>query len=354
MDRKKNQKFNQKAKKPNRSPQTAHNKVPDKFELLYKNYSSNKTREKLKRQKILEEKEKHEMAECSFNPKINSNPTFKKKINSKNLKKNGNNSERTKEKTKKFATELRSENFYNRQTKWLEEKNKKIDHKKVEEAFKNVEGCIFEPQINKQITNNYKTESLKLVEDPFSYLNFIERLKKGREENEKKKSLQLRNHEVKTSRSPPMSSRFKQKYNNYDYTKHELSENCFVFKSSSNPKNNMIKNKSNENLNKSNNATNTNTYQTLKNKGEKYVGNKKSLPFSKMKFTNISNDELYALIYMTEKEKLEKQVIDYTEENMDNAFGGKKQIMFKQALENLHNILINMDFNDKDDDEDDV
>ena len=353
MDNKKKQKPNQKFIKRNRSPQTTNNKVPDKYELLYKNYSTNKIRKELKRQKIIEEKEKNEMAECSFNPKINGSPNFKKKSNVKNLKQNNinNNKVRNKEKHQKLVSKQQNKNFYYRQTKWLEEKNKKIDHKKIEEAFKNIEGCVFEPEINKQITNNFKTESLKLVEDPFSYMNFIKRLKKGREENQKKKSIELRNHEIKTAKSPPVRNKFKQKYNNYDYTKHELSENCFLIKSSSKTKHSLSKNKSNENLKKSNNET-TNTFHTQRNFGEKFVGNKKSLPFSKMKITNITNDELYALVYMNEKEKFEKNVIDYTEENMYNVFEGKKQVTFKQALENLHNILINIDFNDKDDDED--
>ena len=349
MDRKKKQKYNQKVIKRNRSPQIVNNKIPDKFELLYQNYGTNKTRVELKRQKILEEKEKNEMAECSFNPKINSSSSFKKKIYNKNLKQNGNNENGKKEKCQKL--EQRCENFYYRQTKWLEEKNKKIDNKKVEEAFKNVEGCVFEPEINKQTANNYKTESLKLVEDPFSYLNFIERLKKGREENQRKKSTQLRNQKIKTTRSPPVNFRLKKKYNNYDYTKHELSENCFMIQSSSKPKYNLVKNRSNENFNRSNNATNSSHNHT--SRGEKNAGNKKSIPFSKMKITNLSNDELYNMIYMSEKDKFEKEAKDYTEENANIVFGGKKQITFKQALENLHNILINMDFNDKDDDDND-
>ena len=70
---KKHQKFNQKAKKPNRSPQTAHNKVPDKFELLYKNNTSKNTQNIKKNYKT---KTRHNKTQKKPKKKINKKKYF--------------------------------------------------------------------------------------------------------------------------------------------------------------------------------------------------------------------------------------------------------------------------------------
>lgn len=84
------------------------------------------------------------------------------------------------------------------------------------------------------------------------------------------------------------------------------------------------------------------------------IKTKKSIPISKLKITNISNEELYSLIYNNEKEKIEKNLNDYTEENVEKLFGDKKQINFRQAMDGLHNALINLDLSDESDDEGEV
>ena len=48
------------------------------------------------------------------------------------------------------------------------------------------------------------------------------------------------------------------------------------------------------------------------------------------------------MIYKNEKDKLNKKLKDYTTENEDKIFEGKKQIYFRQAMENLHSAIINI------------
>ena len=64
----------------------------------------------------------------------------------------------------------------------------------------------------------------------------------------------------------------------------------------------------------------------------------------------MSNDELYSLIYLNEKEKIETNISDYTQEIIQKLFGEKKQIYFKQTMEGLHKALINLNLYEDDDD----
>ena len=310
-----------------------HNK---KFIQLYDNYKAIKTKEERYRQKILSEREKSELAECSFSPKITKKKQIfnKKPFEAISQKDRENNKLKMKESLKSDAKTI---DLINRQNKWLEDRNNKLNHKIVEEAIKSVEGCVFKPEIkrlNKRVISNFKKESNKIVEKPESYNNFINKNKKFRENKNNNINKIYEYPAAKKWRSPNKNK--KNKLNDYDYTKHELIEDSY-----------LLKNKSSSyfKMNFSTSASNR-AY-----KEKKVVKTKKSIPISKLKITNISNEELYSLIYNNEKEKIEKNLNDFTEENLKKIFGDKKQISFRQAMDGLHNALINLNLSDDSDEE---
>ena len=308
-----------------------HNK---KFQELYENYKTQKTKEELFRQKMISEREKNELKECYFSPRLSKSKNIfnKKPFEGITQEERNNNKLKTKE---LLNIDSNVVDLIDRQSKWLENKNKKLNHKIVEEAIKTVEGCVFKPEIkkvNKKVVSNLKIESNKIVEKPDSYINFIKRNKKCREN--KKKINNIYEYPVTKNRKSPYKNKML-KNNDYDYTKHELTENSYLLKN---------KSSANYSLNISNNLSN-------KSFKEKEIKTIKSIPISKLKITNISNDELYSMIYLSEKEKIEKNVEDYTEENIKKIFGNQKQINFRQAMDALHNTLINLNLSDDSDNE---
>ena len=314
--------------------QKSSNKNNKKFQQLYESYKTQKTKEDHYRQKILSEREKKELAECSFSPKIRKSKKIfdKKPFEAITQEERINNKLKLKE---LLNTEPNLIDLVNRQKIWLENRNNKLNHRIVEEAIKSVEGCIFKPQIkkiNKKVISNLKIESKKIVEKPESYINYIKRNQKFREN----KNNNERTYRAKNWKSPHRNGILKN--NNYDYTKHELTENSY-----------LLKNRSSTNYNM--NISNIISNRSFK---EKEITKKtKSIPISKLKITNISIDELYSLIYHSEKEKIEKNLADFSEENLEKLFQEKKQIYFKQAMDGLHTALINLNLND-DDSEDDI
>lgn len=313
----------------------------NKFHQLYDNYKAIKTKEERYRQKILSERGKNELAEYSFSPKITKKSQIfnKKPFEAISQKEHQNNKIKTKELLKSDTNTL---DLIKRQSKWLAERNNKLNHKIVEEAIKSVEGCVFKPEIkklNKRVISNFKKESNKIVERPESYNNFIIKNKKFRE---KKKNAKNNNkiyeyQEIKKWRSQNKNKKIKN--NDYDYTKHELTEDSY-----------LLKNKSSSYI-----KMNFSTFPSIRSDNRKnIIKTKKSIPISKLKITNISNEELYSLIYNNEKEKIEKNLNDYTEENVEKLFRDKKQINFRQAMDGLHNALINLDLSDESDDEGEV
>ena len=74
--------------------------------------------------------------------------------------------------------------------------------------------------------------------------------------------------------------------------------------------------------------------------------------YTKTKINKINNDEIYALIYFENKEKYENRINEgFSEQEKKNIFNGKKQIEFKEALDILHDKLINLDILDDEDNE---
>ena len=301
-----------------------------KFQKLYNDYKTQKTKEEEYRQKMLSEREKKELAECSFNPKITKNNSLYKKKPFEAITQE----ERNKNKIKgreKLKSDSKIINLINRQNKWLENKNNRLNQRIVADAIKKVEGCVFEPKIkniSNKMSSNLKIDSYKLVEKPDPYLNFINKTKKYRES---KNSGSKDNTKIKNWKSPNRKKIIMD--NDYDYTRHELTENNYLLKN-------------NSYSNNSDNISNSISNKSFNNK-EKI---KKSIPISKLKLTNISNDELYSMIYYNGKEKINKSLNIYLDENIQKIFGEKNQIYFKQAMEGLHQILINLDIRDDEDD----
>ena len=298
------------------------NKI-NKFHQINDNSKTQKKKEKDFLQKIFSEREKNFLAECYFSPRIikNKNVFRKKPFEGITQEKCINNKINTKE---LLNTDSNVLDLINRQNKWLENKKNKLNHKIDEEEIKTIVGCVFKPEIkkvNKIVISNLKIKSDKIVEKPDSYINYVKRNIKFRE-----------NKKIRREYKYPISKNWKSphknkiiKTNNYDYTKHELTENSYLFKNK-----NSISNKS------------------FKNKDEKKT---KSTPICKLKITNISNNELYSMIYLSGKEKIEKNINDYTEENAQIIFGKKKKINFRLAMEGIHKALINLNLSDINEDE---
>ena len=298
------------------------NKI-NKFSQLYSNFKNQKKKEDHFRKKIFSEREKNFLNKCYFSPRIikNKNVFRKKPFEGITQEELMNNKIKKKE---LLNTDSNIIDLINRQNKWLEIKKNKLNHKIVEEEIKIIEGCVFKPEIkkvNKTVISNLKIESDKIVEKSDSYINYVKRNIKFRE---KKKNSREYEYPISKNWKSPHKNRII-KNNDYDYTKHELTENSYFIKNK-----NSMPNKS------------------FKNKEEKKA---KSTPVYKLKITNISNNELYSMIYLSEKEKIKKNINDYTEENVQIIFGKKKQINFKQAMSGLHKVLINLNLSDISDDE---
>jgi hypothetical protein len=308
-----------------------------KYQELFELYKAQKTKKEILREKIISEREKKELAECSFSPKLNkkNNGIFTKKQNQAITKEERINYKKKEKKLLKSHTS--TENLIDRQNKWLENKKNKLNKKIVAEAIKTVEGCVFKPEIkklNKKTKSNFGIESQLIVERPDSYLNFVNRNKKYRENKNKSRDYEF---PISKNRKSPLRSKII-KNNDYDYTKHQLTDNSYLLKSNNSSNNNQ------KNITVSNESS---------FKSKEIIRANKSIPISKLKITNMSNDELYSIIYLNEKEKIEKNIYDYTQENIEKLFGDKKQIFFKKAIDDLHHVLTNLNL-DEDEEENNI
>ena len=285
-----------------------------KFDQLYQNYITIRAKNELLRQRILQEREKKELSYCTFSPKLTKirKIIFSKKHLDTEIKEKSKSKKIKREKLSKSNSKI--ENLINRQNQWLEKKNLKIKKRVISETMKNMEKCIFEPKIkklNKSIVNNLKTETFKIIEKPNFYLDYINKTKEFRKNKSKSNSKFYEFPISQNGQSRYKSQFLKINLNDYDYTKHELSERSYMIK-----------------------------------KKERKI-KKKSIPLSELKLTNLSAGELYKLIYINEKDKLNKEYKDYSEEYIEKIFGEKKQIHFKQAMEKLHYALIDLNLDDE-------
>ena len=314
--------------KRKRSPNNGNKK---KFQQLYDNYKTSQAKKEMLKQSILSEREKKYLTECTFSPKT----TKMKKIFNKNLVEPSIKEEIIKNKNEKKTlvnSKSNLENWIIRQNQWLENKNDKLNRRIVTETMKNMEKCVFEPQIQKvrkRTISNMKTETQKIIGKPDSYLNYIHKNRDFRKSRSNSRSYEY-----------PITGDWKSPYkikhskinrrNNYDYTKHQLTEKSF-----------MLKNKSNSNSN--NNISISTSNKSFNAKEKSKVNN----PISKIDINNLNADELYKMIYLKEKEKINQDIKDYTDENIEKLFKGKEYIYFKKAMERVHTVLVNLNLDEE-------
>lgn len=311
-------------------------KNQDKFEQLYENYKTIKAKNELLKQRILSEREKNEFSECTFTPKLTKMKNmFKKKPINLSLKAEALKNKR--EQKNKLRPESNFVNLVNRQNEWLENKNNKLNKRIVTETMKKMERCVFEPKlqkVKKKTFTNLKTEASKIIEKPDSYMNFIN---KNRQFRKNKSNSKLYEYPITKGLKSPLKSKSKilkvNKINDYDYTRHLLTERSYV-----------LKNQSNSNLN-------NNVSITLSNKSffsKKQEKRQKSIPLKRLKINNYYTvDEIYKMVYFKEREKMICEIEDYTDDYMELLFKGKEKIPFKKAMERLHYALINLDLNNE-------
>ena len=298
----------------------------NKFEQLYENYKTRQVKNEKLKQKILSEREKKHLTECTFSPKTNKYKNiFNKKPFDSYLKgealKNETNTK------KKLLTDSNIQDWIDKQNEWLENKNNKLNKRIVTETMKDMEKYVFEPQIQKtkkRTISNLKIEAHKIIEKPDYYLNYI---KKKRQFIKNKSNSRLYEYPISGDwKSPYKKNKLRiNRMNDYDYTKHQLMERSY-----------MLKNKSSSNFN--NNISMSISNKSFNSKEKE----RKTITVSKLKINNLKGDELYKIVYLREKEKLNRNIKDYTEENLEKIFQGKDKIHFKQALERLHTVLIDL------------
>ena len=295
---------------------------PNKFDQLYDNYKTMQANNEKLKQIILFEREKKHLTECTFKPQTNiQSKKFNKKLFRSPAKKEVNKNK------KEMKTDSKIIDLINRQNKWIQNKNDKLNRRIVSETMKNMEKCIFEPQINKfkkRTISNLKTETQKIIDQPQSYLEFI---KKTREFRKNKSNSRLYEYPISGDWKSPYKKKNSRlnRINDYDYTKHQLTSKSYILsnKTSSNFISNKSINISNKSFNGKENAN-------------------KVIQISKIKINNLKGDELYKMVYLEGKEKLNKEIKDYANENLEKLFQGKEKINFKQAIERIHTVLIDL------------
>ena len=314
--------------KRKRSPNNGNQK---KFQQLYDNYKTSQAKKEMLKQSILSEREKKYLTECTFSPKT----TKMKKIFNKNLVEPSIKEEIIKNKNEKKTlvnSKSNLENWIIRQNQWLENKNDKLNRRIVTETMKNMEKCVFEPQIQKvrkRTISNMKTETQKIIGKPDSYLNYIHKNRDFRKSRSNSRSYE---YPITGDWKSPYKNKHSKinRRNNYDYTKHQLTEKSF-----------MLKNKSNSNSN--NNISISTSNKSFNAKEKSKVNN----PISKIDINNLNADELYKMIYLKEKEKINQDIKDYTDENIEKLFKGKEYIYFKKAMERVHTVLVNLNLDEE-------
>ena len=303
--------------------------INEGYKRLYNLNKLNKEKEEDYRQKILKQRELNELSECSFFPKVNKDFEYKKEnifnnINNTNINNNQNlltdkSSFSSKFKNKSDeVTDFIISDLLKRQEEWIEKKNKKIELNKEIQKNRVNKKLIFSPEINKINLDFMKIDAQEVVEDPESYKEFIDRNKKTQ------KNMEINNINNNTTNKTRNTWNKKISNYNYDYTEHRLIN-----------KNGINKNKKN-----------------CKSVDIKRQKPKKNMIYTKTKINKINNDKIYALIYFENKEKYENRINEgFSEQEKKNIFNGKKQIEFKEALDILHDKLINLDILDDEDNE---
>ena len=159
-----------------------------------------------------------------------------------------------------------------------------------------------------------KIEAQEIVEDPESYKEYIER-------NKKNNNISIKSNNYINSNK--IKNILNKNNNKYDYTEHKLINKNIPIKNYQNSKSVDIKKQK-----------------------------KKNIVYNKSKINEINNDDIYSLLYLENKEKYENRINEgFNEQEKKNIFNGKTTIEFKEALDILHDKLINLDIFDESDDD---
>ena len=301
--------------------------INEGYKRLYNLNKLNKEKEEDYRQKILRQRELNELSECSFFPKVNSDFEYKKEniFNNTNINNNQNLltdkssfSSKFKNKSEEMTDFIISD-LLKRQEEWIAKKNKKIElNKQLQKNLVNKK-LVFSPEINKINLDYMKIDAQEVVEDPESYKEFIDRNKKYQ------KNMEINNNNIGYINKTRNTWNKNIGNYNYDYTEHRL-------------------------INKNGLNRNNKNYRSVDIKKQKP---KKNMVYTKTKINKINNDDIYSLIYFENKEKYENRINEgFSEQEKKNIFNGKKQIEFKEALDILHDKLINLDLLEDDDNND--
>ena len=296
--------------------------APNKgYKRLYNLNKIKKEKEEDYRQKMLKIREFNELSECSFAPKVNKDFESKKENIFNNININSNNTNNQNlftDKSSSFGnkdknedmTDLLISDLLKRQDEWIKKKNKKMELNKQLENDKVKENLVFTPEINKNNLDYMKIDAQEIVADPESYKDYIDRNKKVQKNMEIINNIKIRNS----------------CNNKYDYTEHKL-----IYKNS---------------------YSKNNRYKESKSVDMKKQIKGKNIVYNKSKINNINNDDIYSMIYNENKEKYEnRKNYGFNEEEKKNIFNGKTQLEFREALDILHQKLINLDIYDDSDDE---
>jgi hypothetical protein len=291
----------------------------DRYEKLYNLSKIKQAKEENLRQKIKEQRDIEELAECSFVPKINKE--YKHKRVDLIKKKNSFNKSRLRDKSEDITDQI-IQDLLKRQDEWVKKKNKKIEINKLRENNKINENLLFAPEINRnkqKFFNDMKLRTQEIVADPESYKEYIDRNKKN-----------MQNYVNINSNKYFRKNKNYLNNNKYDYTQHKLL-NKNIIKNTSFSKNKIHNN----------------------NKQSKSVDLKKNIiNKSKYKISNIKNEDIYSMIYFDSKEKYENKINKgFSEKEKKNIFNGKTQLDFKEALDSLHHLLINLNIIEDNDDD---
>ena len=292
----------------------------ERYKRLYNLNKIKQEREEDYRQKMLKLRELNELSECSFVPKVNKDFEYKKDniFNNINTNNSNNNKYLFTDKSSSFGNKGKSEemtdilisDLLKRQDEWIKKKNKKMELNKQLENDKVKENLVFTPEINKNNLDYMKIDAQEIVADPESYKDYIDRNKKVQKNMEIINNIKIRNS----------------CNNKYDYTEHKL-----IYKNS---------------------YSKNNRYKESKSVDMKKQIKGKNIVYNKSKINNINNDDIYSMIYNENKEKYEnRKNYGFNEEERKNIFNGKTQLEFREALDILHQKLINLDIYDDSDDE---
>ena len=217
------------------------------FEKLYNNYKTRNAKLEQLKERINSERKKNELSQCTFTPKLTK---MKNIFNNKNSSKNKNSVNSI------LKSDSKKNDLIKRQNLWLENKNNKLKKRIVTETMKSMETCVFEPEIkkvNKRTISNLKTEASKIIHKPESYLNYI---KKNKQFRKNKSNSKVYEYPITHGKKSPNKLKLLKlnRSNDYDYTKHQLSERSYILqnKTNSNINNNISISSSNKSFNNTN------------------------------------------------------------------------------------------------------